>query len=619
MVTKTLTAIRNHWMLLVICLVALILRMKGMTYQSLWVDELGAMNEANPSSNWKELFNSLRCCDIQPPLFFIIERTCFSVFGFSEIVAKWTVVIAGTSGVVAMYSLGKTMLNKPLGLFCATFTAINYFHIYYSQEVRPYVFAFLFATISFTCFILLLKSPTRKNQILYIVASLLLLYTHYYGIFVTIAQTVIVGIVCLFDRKNLQSLTLLKRFLFCAVCIAICYLPWLSFLNSAMHYQSGWIPDPASTFMTDYFYEYFGNSSFLNPILLLLLIVYVVHVSAIAKNDAPVTTLSNPLMFSFVSIVCWVFSVYLLPYLWSLLRTPMLQPRYTIVALPALLLALSFGVDFFWNKALRFMIIGLFVTLSLIQLILTSRYYTTKTKAQIREASAFIVKENSSYNFPIVNGKTWWYQQFYLTQYGSKAQLLTLPKEDFVDSVLTSSDPKYNVNGFWLSGAHGEKLLSTEKRQKLDSLYIEVKEQQYVNAFAQLFVKKSFTANSIKILDYTSFIDGTKLNETKQIALFSGTIHTKPIMLTKGSYLISIVGMGTKAAGQFAHVNVYLNKIKLGSYFLTAIEGQEKFSFNTPIDNSAVFSIELDNDYYAPPNDDRNAFLRQITIEKSDN
>lgn len=83
--TKTLAFLQRNWILALIVLLAFALRYKGMTYQSLWVDELGAMNEANPANSWKELFNSLRCCDIQPPLFLSLSASAFVFSDFRKL------------------------------------------------------------------------------------------------------------------------------------------------------------------------------------------------------------------------------------------------------------------------------------------------------------------------------------------------------------------------------------------------------------------------------------------------------------------------------------------------------------------------------------------------------
>ena len=188
---KITPIIRNEGWILLIVLIAFVLRIRGLNYQSLWLDELHTMNEADPSLSWGQLFDFLRTNEHHPPLFFILERIFFSIFGHTAFVARTLSVIAGTAGIWAMYLLGKELLNKNLGILCALFTCFNFFNLAYSQEARPYALAFLFATLSFTWFIRLVKFPSRKNAISYAIFTLLLLYSHYYSLFVLAAQVLL--------------------------------------------------------------------------------------------------------------------------------------------------------------------------------------------------------------------------------------------------------------------------------------------------------------------------------------------------------------------------------------------------------------------------------------------
>jgi mannosyltransferase len=119
-------------LLLLILVVAAILRFYHLSYQSFGLDELHTMNEADPGIRWKEMLEYLRNGDQHPPLFFIIERMLFTLFGSSEWVARGFAALCGLLGVWAMYGLGKELLNKRLGLLAAAFTCINYFCIFYS-------------------------------------------------------------------------------------------------------------------------------------------------------------------------------------------------------------------------------------------------------------------------------------------------------------------------------------------------------------------------------------------------------------------------------------------------------------------------------------------------------
>ena len=144
-------------------LTGLLLRFYGLTYQSLWLDELHTMNEADPAISWSNLFSQLKCCDPHPPLHFIITRLAFTIFGHTEFVARAISALIGTASIAALYLLGKEMCNKTVGLIAAALTCVNYYNIYYSQEARMYILAFLFAALSYLYFIKLIKNTTHHH------------------------------------------------------------------------------------------------------------------------------------------------------------------------------------------------------------------------------------------------------------------------------------------------------------------------------------------------------------------------------------------------------------------------------------------------------------------------
>src|SRR5258705_14011908 len=115
----------RYWPLATIVLIGFLMRMKGLTHQSLWLDELHTMNEADPSLPWRELFRYLKCCDPHPPLYFVTERIAFSVFGHTEFVARSISALAGTVSIAAMYWLGREMLNNRLGYIAAILVCVN--------------------------------------------------------------------------------------------------------------------------------------------------------------------------------------------------------------------------------------------------------------------------------------------------------------------------------------------------------------------------------------------------------------------------------------------------------------------------------------------------------------
>ena len=467
---------------------AFVMRLWKIDFQSLWLDELHTMIESDPDSTWATMLYYLKCCDQQPPLYFSLVKISFLLFGHTAISARLICVIAGTVSVWGMYLLGKEILNRNLGLIAAALTTVNYYNLYYSQEARSYSLAFLFATLSFVFLIRFLKKINIKNSILYAVFTLFLLYSHYYSLFVVASQIIVIVLLIFFTEKG-QRKSYIKHFLLSGIIIAVGYWPWLPYLEAVSRINSFWASLVPVTFVSDYFFEYFGNMKFLKPILLLLLTVYVFNVFYAEKklNSNPVK--SNPLWFSFIVLSIWIIITYLIPYLRSLLVVPMLHPRYTIVVLPAFLIAIAYGIELINFKPLKMFILCTFLVLSLTSLLISRRYYSQVSKTQFREMTQFVV-ENNNENYPIIDELVSWQHQYYFKALKFKPTILEGSKLNVIDSILAGRNQKYIVKGFWIVGAHGEQPLTKEQKKVLDTSFVMTMEKKFLDAWAELYISK---------------------------------------------------------------------------------------------------------------------------------
>ncbi len=608
--------LRSETWIMSICLIGFVLRIKGLNYQSLWLDELHTMNEASPSASWGELFSYLKTSEHHPPLFFIAEKIFFSIFGHTAFVARLVPAIAGTISIWAIYRLGKELLNKSLGLICAVITCVNFFHLYYSQEARPYSFAFLFAALSFTWLIKLLRTPVKKNAIWYSVFTLFLLYTHYYSLFVIAAQAVL-ALLFILQEKGFERIKLIRYGILSAMIIVMGYIPWLSFLQATVAVKSFWITGISPAFIQNFFYDYFGNADILNPLLLFLLFTFFVKVAIHAELTGIKKIKDNPLLLGFTIILFWIFFVFLIPYVRSLLVVPMLFPRYTIVVLPAIILTLAYSIELFKIPLLKYSLLGFFVLLSVIHLFFVKKYYTAISKTQFREMTRYVVQENTS-NFPIINENTAWQQGYYLQQFGSEAEIFSGKKEDLVDSILHKTSAKYNLCGFWIIGAHGDQMPDTNAFKGLDTAYSLIEQKTFYDAWAKFYASKENSAGGYYNIRYTDFAEheGEILPAQKEIAIWNGAIHSKPLMLKKGHYAILISAMGTAAAQVFPHLNIYINGKKIRDYFVTGKIEENGSEFEISTDTNAVITVEMDNDITIPEKkEDRNVFLQNIVVK----
>lgn len=600
----------NRILLALILLIAGFLRFYKLGFQSFWLDELHTVIETDPALKWKDLLFYLKCCDPHPPLFFAVEKIFFLLFGSTEFIARSVSALAGTISVWIVYLLGKELYSSRLGLVAATFTCFNYFHIWYSQEARPYAFAFLFAVLSFLYLIRLIKNPRWKTGILYSIYTLLMLGSHYFGLFVFVSQ---ICIALLFWREAENKLLYFRHFLFAGLIIGAGFSPWLPFLLSTAGIKSFWIEPIKPSFAIDFFYEYFGKSDLLKPFLILFLISGLVHLFIKSKIGSK-SIKEDVYSFGFIICFLWIGISLIIPYIRSILVVPMLFPRYTIVLLPAFILILAFGIELIANIFIKYSLLIFFCLLSLTDLFFIQKHYSQIHKTPFRELGQYIASD-TLFVFPVISEVTAWHQQYYLRKYGYSLNVMEGPKEVMLDSVMKNPE----LQGFWLSDAHGGQKPKDELLEKIQKSFIKVKEKDFHDAWAQLYITRDVNKSGWIELNHRSFSPDHlfELNGDSVTAIWEGRVISRPLNLLKGSYMVNVQLSGTPAGGVFPHLNVYVGDKFIGSFYASGSYEYHTLSFYAEEDSETSVRIEMDNDAVnAAAKEDRNAFVKSILLLK---
>jgi hypothetical protein len=144
------------FLLIMIIGVGAFLRFYKLSAWGMWEDEYLTETRAHLgihelfSDNWK----------IAPMLIFYSIYTFYGwivelMFGITKLDAHLLRIpsaVFGVLGIIAIYHLGRIMVNRWVGLYCAFITTFHYYHIYYSREARFYAIYFFFSTIFIYCF-----------------------------------------------------------------------------------------------------------------------------------------------------------------------------------------------------------------------------------------------------------------------------------------------------------------------------------------------------------------------------------------------------------------------------------------------------------------------------------
>lgn len=213
--------------------------------------------------------------------------------------------------------------------------------------------------------------------------------------------------------------------------------------------------------------------------------------------------------------------------------------------------------------------------------------------------------------YPIIEERTAWQHGYYLKKYNYNATVFAASKEAIVDSILLRTSDQYKLNRFWIVGAHGfEAHLNPQVRQKLDNAYTLVKEKEFYDAWAQLFVAKSL------IIDVTSYFDLSDYGGMV-IPIWGGIVTSRPMPMQVGRYTLKINHRGTKASNIYPHLVVLLDDKKVGDFYTAEGFTESNFEIEIQSESNIILKFDFDNDL-ALNAEDRNAFIKSIIFDKSE-
>ncbi|MEQ9618048.1 MAG: glycosyltransferase family 39 protein [Deltaproteobacteria bacterium] len=429
---SVLCALKNNYMLLLIFLAGLTLRIYDLGTESIWFDEaisimvskLGIIEQIK----WNIAVN-----ESNPPFYYLLLHYWIPYFGDSEFISRLPSAILGSVSILAIYAVGKLLFNKKAGLIAALILATSVFHIKYSQEARGYTLMVFLSLVSLYSLLKLTSGRRRVYSVAYIVSSVFLMYTHYYGSLIIIAQNVFCFTLFLKNKKA-GELSLWRWVKLQAV-LGLLFLPgFLLWAKVTFSIQKGfWVPEPQPGWILGFFTIYSGSLY----LLILFTVFSFLSVIGFGKiNRAwkvkeffrPLNDYPNNLGITSGNLIylllLWLLIPVMVPYIISLASSPVLIFRYTICASLAFYLLASKGISNTDNKWLIVFISAVIVVLSMVSI---EKYYSGVDKHQWREVMSDI-ETNAGYGDVIVVYPHYEKQPAYY--YSKRKDLKIIPMKD---------------------------------------------------------------------------------------------------------------------------------------------------------------------------------------------
>ena len=118
--------------------------------------------------------------DNNPPTFYWIEHVML-YFGSGETVLRFIPALLGTCTIPLFYLLGKEFYNRETGIIAATLLTFSSFHIYYSQDARPYTLLLFCFSLALLFYFRAIRTNSRSTWLLFGVFSALACWSHLFG------------------------------------------------------------------------------------------------------------------------------------------------------------------------------------------------------------------------------------------------------------------------------------------------------------------------------------------------------------------------------------------------------------------------------------------------------
>lgn len=157
--------------------------------------------------------------DFHPPFYFILEHFSIKLFGDGVVGARIISLLFSSLTILPIFLIGKR-INLNVGYYAVLFFFVSTIHMYFSHEARAYSLLCFLCSYSFYFLVKLLESnkPNIKDSIWFVIISCLLIYTHFFSLFLFLSQILIV---LLFGRNKL------KLFVILFLSILVLFIPYL--------------------------------------------------------------------------------------------------------------------------------------------------------------------------------------------------------------------------------------------------------------------------------------------------------------------------------------------------------------------------------------------------------
>jgi mannosyltransferase len=173
---------RAFWIVAGLTLAAAVLRFATLGVQAYHHDEIVTASRIL-RGGFGHAMDAVGFSESAPPLYYALAWIWTQVTGTGEFGLRSLSALAGVATVPVAYLIATELRGRRAGVMAAALVAVNPMALWYSQEARAYALLVLLCAVSLLYCVRALRSASRRDFVLWGVASGLALATHYFAIF----------------------------------------------------------------------------------------------------------------------------------------------------------------------------------------------------------------------------------------------------------------------------------------------------------------------------------------------------------------------------------------------------------------------------------------------------
>lgn len=356
---KTIRKNTDSFLILVILLTGFALRFYNFYKIPFTRDEFSALFRTY-YNNFEDLINIGVMPDGHPAGIQVFLFYWTQWFGRSEYIVKLPFLIMGVLSIYFAYLTASKMFSKTTGLITAAYISSIEYTVMYSQIARPYISGMFFSILLAYFWYSYIQNPKGKKWLHltgFVISAVLCFYNHYFSALLA----VLVSFSGFFFLKGKA----LRNYIFAGVIIFLLFLPHLkiTIFQVTTGDISGWLGKPGYDFIIEYIKYIFHFSWIL--FLLTLFIVKTGFKSLPARHDTKKLTWI---------VLSWFILSFLIGFIYSRSKTPLLQYSVLNFSFPFLLMGLFSKVQIN-SKLIKTLLIFLILLINISTLTILRKYY----------------------------------------------------------------------------------------------------------------------------------------------------------------------------------------------------------------------------------------------------